>query len=87
MDGHRRHYRNDHVMKWLCALAANRGSLLVNALEQERRGLFHLGALWARQRGYIRLHGTVDVISANPRRYAFTLTPKGARIVNTLKKD
>lgn len=76
----RRHYRNEHVSKWVRALAANGGSLLIGAHEHSRHGLYHLGALWARERGYITEHGTVDVISDKPRRYSYTLTDKGAAL-------
>lgn len=74
-----RHKRNAAIAPWICAVIKNGGSLLIGAHEQGPLGLYHLGALWARQRGLLICHGTVDIISGKPRRYAYTLTPKGKR--------
>lgn len=76
---YRRYYRNEHVAAWLRALRANGGSLLIGAHEQSCAGLYHLGAMWAQERGLMVSHGTVDVVDHEPRRYAYTLTPAGAR--------
>lgn len=84
MSADKRHYRNEHVANWLRALDANEGKLLIGAHEQARHGLYHLGALWARERGYIINHGTADVISHEPRRYAYTLTSKGKRALHLM---
>lgn len=79
-----RHYRNEHVSKWVRALAKGNGSLLIGAHEHMAHGLFHLGAMWARERGYIIQHGTADVIGGTPRRYAYSLTEKGKRLSRRL---
>lgn len=78
-------YRAEHAVKWLQAMAKNGGSLLIGAHEQQAAGLYHLGALWARERGLIVQHGTVDVISDKPRRYAYSLTEKGWRAARFLR--
>lgn len=80
-----RHYRNEHVAKWLRALSSNGGHLLVAAHEQPKLGLYHLGALWAKERGYIVDHGTADIISDRPRRFAYSLTPRGSRALQAIR--
>jgi hypothetical protein len=82
-----RHYRNEHLVNWVRVLDQNGGSLLIKANDQPKLGLYHLGALWARERGYLKEHGTVDVISHEQRRYAYTLTDKGRRLASRLKHD
>lgn len=76
--------QNAAIKPWLRALHANGGSMLIGAHEESPRGLYWLGSLWAEQRGLIVKHGTVDIISYEPRRYAYTLTTKGKRAASRL---
>ncbi len=80
----RRHYRNEHVRSWLRAIMTSDGALLVGAHQQQARGLYHLGAMWARQRGYIEDHGPQEPIGHAPRQYRYTLTDKGKRVARWL---
>ncbi len=86
MDNHR-HYRNRHVVDWLRVLSQHGGSALLSVKDVQRLKLYHLGALWAQDRGYVKNYGTADVISHEYRRFAYSLTDKGKAICKKLTHD